>query len=219
MKRREFSTHLVATAAAVGAGALSAAGAAQAQGDFVEGTHFVKLSQPGPAPAGGKIEVVEFFWYGCPHCYAFEPALEAWHKKLPADVAFRRIPIAFREEPFTTHQKLYFSLEAMGLLDAVHRKVFSAIHLDRMRLDKLPDVVAFVGKHGVDGAQFTEAFNSFSVQTKVRQAKKLAEVYRIDGVPTLGVHARFYTSVSLAGSPERALAVADYLIDRSRKNA
>ena len=215
MKRREFSTHLMASA--VGVAALTSTGAARAQSEFVEGTHYVKLSQPGPAPADGKIEVVEFFWYGCPHCHAFEPALDAWQKKLPADVAFRRIPVAFREEPFVAHQRLFFALDALGLVDTLHRKVFSAVHLDRMRLDKLPEILAFVTKNGVDGAKFTEAFNSFSVQTKIRQAKQLAEAYRIDGVPTLGIQARFYTSGSLAGSADRTLAVADYLIQRSRK--
>ena len=215
MKRREFSTHLMATAA--GAVALSTGGAARAQSEFVEGTQYVKLSQPGPVPVDGKIEVVEFFWYGCPHCHAFEPALEAWQKRLPADVAFRRIPVAFREEPFVAHQRLFFALDAMGLVDTMHRKVFNAIHLDRMRLDKLPEILAFVTKNGVDGAKFSDAFNSFSVQTKIRQAKQLSEIYRIDGVPTLGIQSRFYTSGSLAGTAERTLAVADYLIDRSRK--
>lgn len=215
MKRREFSTHLMATAA--GAVALSTGGAARAQSEFVEGTQYVKLSQPGPVPADGKIEVVEFFWYGCPHCHAFEPALEAWQKRLPADIAFRRIPVAFREEPFVAHQRLFFALDAMGLVDTMHRKVFNAIHLDRMRLDKLPEILAFVTKNGVDGAKFSDAFNSFSVQTKIRQAKQLSEIYRIDGVPTLGIQSRFYTSGSLAGTAERTLAVADYLIDRSRK--
>ncbi len=217
MKRREFSTQLLATA--VGASALSAAVTARAQAEFVEGTHFVKLGQPQAVPGGGKIEVLEFFWYGCPHCSAFEPALDVWQKKLPADVAFRRMPVAFREEPFTTHQRLYFTIEAMGLLDTMHRKIFNAVHLDRARLDKLPEIVELITKNGVDGAKFTEVFNSFSVQTKARQAKQLAEAYRIDGVPALGIHGRFYTSGSMAGSGERSLAVADYLIQRARKNA
>ena len=217
MKRREFSTQMLASA--VGATAWSATIPAQAQGEFIEGTHYVKLSQPHAVPAGGKIEVLEFFWYGCPHCNAFEPALDGWVKKLPADVAFRRMPVAFREEPFTTHQRLYFTIEAMGLIDTMHRKVFSAIHLDRARLDKLPEIVQLMTKNGVDGAQFTEVFNSFSVQTKARQAKQLAEAYRIDGVPALGIQGRFYTSGSMAGSGDRSLAVADYLIQRARKNA
>lgn len=217
MKRREFSTQLLVTA--VGATAWTTTVNAQAQSEFVEGTHYVKLSQPHAVPGGGKIEVLEFFWYGCPHCAAFEPALDGWQKKLPADVAFRRMPVAFREEPFTTHQRLFFTIEAMGLVDTMHRKVFNAIHLDHARLDKLPDIVEFVTKNGVDGVKFSEVFNSFSVQTKARQAKQLAESYRIDGVPALGIQGRFYTSGSMAGSGERSLAVADYLIQRVRKNA
>jgi thiol:disulfide interchange protein DsbA len=215
MKRREFSSRLISLTA--GASALVSATCALAQGEPVEGTSYVKLSQPIPMAAGGKIEVVEFFWYGCPHCSIFEPTLAAWQKKLPADVSFRRAPVVFREEPFTTHQKLYYSLEAMDLVDAMQRKVFHAIQVDQAKLDKLPDILTFMAKNGVDTAKFTDAFNSFSVQTKARQAKQLAEAYRIDGVPTLGIHGRYYTSPSLAGSPEKALSVADYLIQRSRK--
>jgi thiol:disulfide interchange protein DsbA len=215
MKRREFSSRLISLTA--GARALASATCALAQGEPVEGTSYVKLSQPIPMAAGGKIEVVEFFWYGCPHCSIFEPTLAAWQKKLPADVSFRRAPVVFREEPFTTHQKLYYSLEAMDLVEAMQRKVFHAIQVDQAKLDKLPDILTLMAKNGVDTAKFTEAFNSFSVQTKARQAKQLAEAYRIDGVPTLGIHGRYYTSPSLAGSPEKALSVADYLIQRSRK--
>lgn len=215
MKRREFSSRLISLTA--GASTLVSATCALAQGEPVEGTSYVKLSQPIPMPAGGKIEVVEFFWYGCPHCSIFEPTLAAWQKKLPADVSLRRAPVVFREEPFTTHQKLYYSLEAMDLVETMQRKVFHAIQVDQAKLDKLPDILTFMAKNGVDTAKFTDAFNSFSVQTKARQAKQLAEAYRIDGVPTLGIHGRYYTSPSLAGSPEKALSVADYLIQRSRK--
>ena len=215
MKRREFYSRLISLTA--GASALVSATRALAQGEPVEGTSYVKLSQPIPMAAGGKIEVVEFFWYGCPHCSIFEPTLAAWQKKLPADVSFRRAPVVFREEPFTTHQKLYYSLEAMDLVEAMQRKVFHAIQVDQAKLDKLPDILTFMAKNGVDTAKFSDAFNSFSVQTKARQAKQLAEAYRIDGVPTLGIHGRYYTSPSLAGSPEKALSVADYLIQRSRK--
>ena len=178
----------------------------------------MRLGQPLPVSVpAGKVEVVEFFWYGCPHCNAFEPALEAWVKKLPADVVFRRAPVAFRDEPFGTHQRIYYALEALGQVEAMHRKVFYAIHNDRAKLDKPAEIAAFMAKNGVDSAKFLDAFNSFGVQTKARQAKLLAEAYKIDGVPALGVHGRFYTSGSLAGSQERALAVADFLIGRSRK--
>jgi protein dithiol oxidoreductase (disulfide-forming) len=212
MHRRDFS------AALMGAGALVIGLPAAAQGAPVEGTHYVRLGQPlaVTAPAG-KIEVVEFFWYGCPHCNAFEPMLETWVKKLPDHVSFRRVPVAFRDEPFGTHQRIYYALEAMGQLDAMHRKVFYAIHNDRQKLDKPADIAAFMGKNGVDGAKFVEVLNSFGVQTKARQAKQLAEAYKIDGVPAIGVQGRFYTSGSLAGSPEQSLRVTDFLIERSRK--
>jgi thiol:disulfide interchange protein DsbA len=212
MDRREFS------AALVGAGALVVGLPVAAQGGPVEGTHYVRLSQPLPVTApAGKVEVVEFFWYGCPHCNAFEPMLETWVKKLPADVSFRRVPVAFRDEPFGAHQRIYYALETMGQVEAMHRKVFYAIHNDRLKLDKAADIGAFMTKNGVDGAKFVEVFNSFGVQTKARQAKQLAEAYKIDGVPALGVHGRFYTSGSLAGSPEQSLRVTDFLIERSRK--
>jgi protein dithiol oxidoreductase (disulfide-forming) len=214
MDRRHFSARLAAGGLAITA--LGAAGPVRAQGKPVEGTHYVKLAQPVPVPPG-KIEVVEFFWYGCPHCNAFEPLLETWTAKLPPDVAFRRVPVAFRDEPFTSHQKIFYALEAMGLLASMHRKVFYAIHGERQRLDKPADIQAFMVKNGVDGAKFMENFNSFSTQTKVRQATKLAADYKIDGVPALGVHGRYFTSGTLAGSPQASLAITEYLIGLARK--
>ena len=217
MKRRDFSAQLIA--AGFGGVALACNGGAAAQGGTpVEGTHYVKLGQPLPVPPGGKIEVIEFFWYGCPHCNSFEPALDSWTKTLPADVSFRRVPVSFRDEPFGAHQRIYYALEVLEAIPAMHRKVFAAIHVDHARLDKLPEIAAFMAKNGVDGAKFSETFNSFGVQTKARQAKQLAEAYRIDGVPALGIQGRFYTSGTLAGNAERSLAVTDYLIERVRKN-
>ncbi|KNZ34217.1 MAG: DSBA oxidoreductase [Methylibium sp. NZG] len=211
MKRRQFTATLLAATAATQP-LLS-----HAQGTPVEGKQYVRLGQPLAAAGGGKIEVVEFFWYGCPHCNDFEPMLDAWAKKLPADVVFRRVPVAFRDEPFGTHQRIYYALEAMNQVDALHRKVFYAIHNDRQRLDKPADISAFMAKNGVDGAKFLDVFNSFGVQTKARQAKQLAEAYKIDGVPALGIQGRFYTSGTLAGSTAQALQVTDYLVQQIRK--
>ena len=217
MKRRNFSASLLG--ASFGSAGFGVPTSAFAQSSPVEGTHYVRLSQPMPAPAHGKLEVVEFFWYGCPHCNDFEPALEAWTKKLPPDVVFRRAPVAFRPEPHGTHQRLYFSIEAMGLVPTLHRKVFYAIHNERLALDKPADISAFVAKNGVDGAKFLDVFNSFSVQTKARQAQQLSEAYKIDGVPALGVQGRFYTSGSLAGSNDRSIAVVDYLLKLLRSGS
>ena len=217
MKRRDFSASLLG--ASFTSAALLAPTSSDAQGGPTEGTHYVRLSQPMPAPSHGKLEVVEFFWYGCPHCNEFEPALEAWTKTLPADVVFRRAPVAFRPEPHGTHQRLYFAIEAMGLVPTLHRKVFYAIHNERQMLDKPADIAAWVTKNGVDGAKFLDVFNSFSVQTKARQAHQLSEGYKIDGVPALGVQGRFYTSGSMAGSNDRSLAVVDHLLKRLRSGS
>jgi len=215
MKRRQFSAHLLGWASTGGA---ALALPAQAQGAPVEGTHFVRLTPPVATSSPGKIEVIEFFWYGCPHCNAFEPALDAWSKALPADVAFRRVPAAFNES-WVPHQRIFYALESLDLLGTMHRKVFYAIHAQRMRLDKPADITAFMAANGVDAAKFGQAYDSFSVQSKVRQATQLTNAYKIDGVPALGVQGRFYTSGPLAGSNERSLLVADYLIERSRKGA
>jgi thiol:disulfide interchange protein DsbA len=212
MKRREFCAQVLA-----GGAGIAAFGAAWGQGAPVEGTHYVKLGQPLPT-APGKIEVIEFFWYGCPHCNAFEPALDAWSKKLPPDVAFRRVPVAFRDEPFTAHQKIFFALDAMGLIPTMHRKVFYAIHNERQRMDKPADIAAWMANNGVDSAKFLENYNSFSTNTKAKQAAKLASDYKIDGVPAIGVAGKYYTSGTLAGSPEGSLTVAEYLIQKERRS-
>ena len=216
MQRRDFSLQL----AGAGLG-LAMTGLAHAQGAPKEGTHYVKLSTPAPVTLPSpdkKIEVVEFFWYGCPHCYAFEPTLETWVKKLPADVSFRQVPVGFMA-PHQLHQKLFYALEEMGQLAAMHRKVFNAVHQQNQRLGSESEIVAFANANGVDGAKLGEAMKSFSVSTKANRAKQLADAYKIDGVPAIGINGRFYTSATLAGSHERAVAVADFLIQLSRTKA
>jgi thiol:disulfide interchange protein DsbA len=216
MQRRDFSKQL----AGVGLG-LAVAGRASAQNSPVEGTHYVKLSTPAPVTlpsADKKIEVVEFFSYACPHCSALEPLIEPWAKKLPADVAFRQVPVGF-SAVYQVLQKTYYALEEMGQLPNVHRKLFAAIHQQNKRLGTESDVTAFVTANGVDAAKFTEAYRGFGVNTKVNRAKQLSEAYKIDGVPAIGVQGRYYTAASLAGTHERALAVAEFLIQKSRQKA
>lgn len=213
MKRRQFTIQLTGTAAAW---ALSPA--VSAQGGPVEGTHYVRLQQPaavGPLPAGKKVEVVEFFWYECPACNAFEPLLEPWAGRLPADVAFRRVPVGFTAR-HQVAQKLFYALEEMGQLSVLHRRVFTAVHGQGQRLTSEADAAALVAALGVDKAKFTDMYKSFQVNTKCTKARQLSDAYKIDGVPSLGIHGRYFTSGTLAGSYERALAVADFLIQRSR---
>ena len=213
VNRRDFSAALLTTS--LGASALPLAASAQS-GAPTEGTQFVKVEPPVPPIAPGKIEVLEFFSYACPHCNAFEPTIEAWAKKLPPDVMFHRVPAPFlmNAENF---MRTYYALETMGQVSAMQRKVFAAVHVERLHLDKPADIAALMGKNGIDATKFLDAFNSFSVATSVTRAKKLALAYKLDSVPTLMVNGHYNTSPSLAGGADQAMAVVDFLIQRSRK--
>ena len=217
LTRRDFSACLL------GAGLGGALPDALAQATPTEGVHYVRLPQPAPAPAGGKIEVIEFFWYECPHCNAFEPALEAWSQKLPDDVLFRRVPVWFREEPFGPQQRLFYTLEALGLVPTLHRKAFQTIHVERARLRSPEDVAEFALKNGVDPMAFMTTYNSFGVQAKSQQARQTAAAYKIDAVPAMGVQGRYYTNGNLAnaglppGPVDRMLGVVDTLVAKVRQ--
>ncbi|MEO8297062.1 MAG: thiol:disulfide interchange protein DsbA/DsbL [Burkholderiales bacterium] len=222
MDRREFVGRMAVVGAATAGATWGPAAVAQA--GYVEGQHYQHFSPPLPVSApAGKVEVIEFFSYACPHCHAFEPALDAWVKKLPADVVFRRIPVPFlfNAENF---QRLYFSLEALGQVDGVHAKVFTAVHRDKKLLNRPEEIADFVAQAGVDRAKFLGAFNGFGMGAKLAQAKTQMERYKLDGVPMLGIHGRFATSPSMVGgampegeSQTRALALTEQLINRVRK--
>jgi thiol:disulfide interchange protein DsbA len=214
MQRRDFFAG--AGSAAVTAATWSPSWA-QAQAKAPQsGVDFIKLDKPAPVEtAAGKIEVIEFFWYSCPHCSAFESVLSSWAKALPKDVAFKRMPIAFRDD-FVPQQKLFFALEAMGLVDKFQARVFAAIHADKQNLTSAEAITAWMVKQGVDKAKFLEQFNSFSTSTKATRARQLQNAYQLEGVPALGVAGLYYTDGSLAKSMDRALLVSDFLIAQTR---
>ena len=219
MQRREFSLSAASlAAAALGASALPTLAQAQAKA-FQSGTDYLTLDKPAPTEApAGQIEVVEFFWYNCPHCNAFEPMFDAWSKKLPKDVTVRRAPVAFRAD-FEPQQRLYYVLESLGKVEELHKKVFIAIHVDRQPLTTAAQITASVEKQGIPKAKFTELYNSFSISTKARKATQLQDAYALDGVPALGINGRYFTSGTQAKTLERSLQVADYLIGQSRSKA
>lgn len=215
MKRREFS--LVASAAATGALTLgSSASWAQAAG-FKEDKDYLKLSKPAPVSApAGKVEVIEFFWYSCPHCNVFEPTFAAWKNAAPADVVVHRVPVAFNAS-FVPQQKLYYTLEGMNLLGTLHAKAFYAIHVERNRLANDDAIFEWAGKQGVDVAKFKEMYNSFTVSNQVRKATQLQQAYDVEGVPAMGVAGKYYTDGTKAGNMENVLRVVNALIVSSRK--
>ena len=216
MNRRRFSAaFLTAGVAGVGLAPLAEA-LAQAAGP-AEGRDFTRLEPPQPSGApAGKIEVLEFFSYACPHCAAFEPVIESWEKTLPADVVLRRVPVPFLMNA-DNFMRTYYALETIGAVPAMQLKIFRGIHQERLRLETGENIAEFVGKNGGDAAKFLAAFKSFSVATSVNRAKKMMADYKIDSVPTLIVQGRYVTSPSIAGGQPQALAAVDGLIQRVRK--
>lgn len=173
------------------------------------GVDFLVLNKPQPTDSGKKVEVIEFFWYSCPHCNAFEPDLEAWLKKAGDNIVFKRVPVAFRDS-MIPEQKLYYALEAMGKAEEMQMKIFNAIHVQHQSLNTDAAIADYIPKLGIDKQKFLDLYNSFGVQSKVRRAAQLQQAYQIDGVPTIAIDGRYLTSpsivaASLGNVPEPAL--------------
>jgi thiol:disulfide interchange protein DsbA len=207
MKRREFTI-------ALGVAPLIAR-PAWAAAEAIEGRQYTRVSPPVPVAVPGKIEVIEFFGYWCPHCNEFEPRLEAWVKKLPGDVNFRRIPVAW-QKAHLPYQRLFFALEALGVGPEVHRKVFDAVHVQHLHVESDAGLAAFAGANGIDAAKLADAMKSFTVASRTGKADQLWAAYRLEVVPTLTVNGRFITSPEMTGGEDQALRVADELIRKAR---
>jgi protein dithiol oxidoreductase (disulfide-forming) len=215
MQRRDFSA---GAACVLGLAALGWPHALLAQARRPqEGTDYLALDKRVATEAGpDKVEVIEFFWYSCPHCNSFEPRLDAWVKKLPPDVVLRRVPVAFRDD-FVPQQRLFYTLEALGKLDELHGKVYHAVHAERNPLNREDQILDWAASQGLDRGKAKELYNSFSVSTKARRATQVQDAFKVQGVPSLGIAGRYYTDGTLAGTMERALQVTDYLIGEARK--
>ena len=214
MKRRDFSLAAAATVAGLPL-------AAQAQGPAaakpIEGKDYLSLDKRVPTDVGtGKIEVLEFFWYSCPHCHSFEPQFAAWVKAAPKDVVVQRVPVRFRDD-FEAQQRAYYVFESLNMVDAMHGKLFHAIHTERQQLNNAQALAAWANKNGLPEKKFMDTFNSFGVATKSRRATQLQDAFKVQGVPALGIAGRFYTDGGLAQTMDRALQVADYLIGEVRR--
>jgi thiol:disulfide interchange protein DsbA len=180
------------------------------------GVDYTELRPAQPVEAQGKIEVLEFFWYGCPHCYTLEPLLERWIPTLPADTQFRRVP-AVLNPGWGNEALVYCTFEALGVLARLHRPFFDAIHRDRMKSRDPVALNDWLQKNGVEVKKYDEMSKSFGVQSKVRRAAQLSAAYRIDGTPALAVHGRYTVSAEQARTQSDMLAIAEYLIGVARK--
>jgi thiol:disulfide interchange protein DsbA len=200
------------------AGSLALGSTAMAQ-PFQEGIEYLTLDQPVTTEAGpGKVEVIEFFWYSCPHCNAFEPQFKQWIERQPKDVVIKRVPVRFRDD-FEPQQRMYYVLEALGKLEPLHGRLFQAIHVDRLPLSGAEQLTRWAEKNGIPAAEFQQAYNSFGVVAKARRATQLQQAFKVQGVPALGVAGRYYTDGALAGNMSRVLQLVDTLVaqERTRK--
>lgn len=209
MKRREFSL----SAAAVAAGAVTLPAWAEPR----EGKDYRKLAKPAPVEApAGKVEVVEFFGYFCPHCNTFEPTLNAWAKTAPKDIVLHRVPVNFNAKTVPM-QKLYYTLEGMGKLEPLHAQAFRYIHVERKPLQEDEQVFAWAKGQGLDLPKFKEMYNSFGVANQIRKATQLQQAYDVEGVPSMGVAGRYYVDGTMAGSMENVLRIVEQLAAQVRK--
>jgi protein dithiol oxidoreductase (disulfide-forming) len=178
--------------------------------------NFTELKPPQPVETGGKIEVIEFFWYGCPHCYSIEPLIESWQKRLPPDTQLRRVPAVFNDR-WGYDAAIFYAFDALGVLDRVHRPFFDAIHRDHLRTDNPEALAEWLKKNGIDPKKFTETFKSFGVQSKVRRATQQTIAYKIDGTPAMAVQGRYTVSAEQGRSQQGMLQAVDGLVDMARK--
>jgi thiol:disulfide interchange protein DsbA len=216
MKRRDFSLAAISAATVTGF-PLVAHAQGPAAAKPVEGKDYLSLDKRVPTDVGtGKIEVIEFFWYSCPHCHSFEPQFAAWVKAAPKDVVVQRVPVRFRDD-FEAQQRAYYVFESLNMVDAMHGKLFHAIHTERQQLNNAQALAAWANKNGLPEKKFMDTFNSFGVATKARRATQLQDAFKVQGVPALGIAGRFYTDGGLAQSMDRALQVTDYLIGEVRR--
>lgn len=191
--------------------ALLAAGALPAGQDFEEELHYFSVIPEQPGAEGDKVQVVEFFWYACPHCYSLEPSLNAWLKRKPANVQFDRIPAMFSRPDVVLHAKTYYALRLMGVADDLHEKIFTAIHEDKRGLRTQDEMEAFLKEQGVDIDAYRKAMKSFAVQTQARRAAVLAERFDVRGVPAIVVDGKYRTGGMEA---ETMMQVTDFLIGK-----
>ena len=205
--------NLLMSAVLVGASLLGSTVFAQ---EAVEGRHYAVLSSPVPVAQPEKIEVVELFWYGCPHCYQLEATINPWSAALPEDVNFVRVPAMFGGI-WNLHGQLFYTLENLKVDEAVHNSIFNALHNQGRKLSSMNEITQFVATQGVDKDTFVKTWNSFSVKSQMEKAKKQAITYQISGVPAIVINGKYRFDIGMAGGLQETVEVADALIEKERQ--
>lgn len=192
-------------------------GSAFAQMAFVEGTDYKTISPAVKTTHPDKVVVTEIFWYGCPHCFRFEPYVERWSASLPDGVVFEQVPSSLNPR-WTEHARAYYSFQLMGVLEETHGAFFDAIHLKRQRLNSLDTIAEFVAERGLDDEAFREYYFSFPVDTQIRKNVQKEKQYGHGGVPAVIVNGKYLVSGSLAGSNERMIEIMNFLVAQELAN-
>ncbi len=195
---------------------LNFAGISTAQSQIVEGRDFIVLANSQPTEDKKSIEVIEFFWYGCPHCNELHPLIDQWRNNASADIKFRYIPAIFRDN-WTPGAKTFYAMEVLGMTKELHDKVYKAIHRDKIDLSKEATLFNWIEKQGIDREKFINAYNSFSVQNQVARSSQMIRQYKLTGVPALVVDGKYLTSGKMSGTPRDTIQILDELIDKVRK--
>lgn len=180
--------------------------------EYVEGKHYLRID-PQVAPVGeaeAAHEVVELFWYGCPHCFEFEPYLEEWEAKKSDNVNFVRVPAIFNKR-WEQHARAYYALEIMGELENAHKLIFEGIHGQGRALRDVDSIARFLAANGIDESKFRDSFNSFAIETKIARAKQLIQQYQVTGVPTVIIDGKYRVSASTAGGYQQTIDVIEQL--------
>lgn len=185
---------------------------AQAE-QFTEGKEYVTLSKPVETSNPDKVVVTEMFWYGCPHCFRFEPYIDKWRETMPDGVEFEMLPSVLNPS-WMEHARAFFALQKMGAIDKVHKKLLSAIHLQNKRLNSVDTLASFVSQQGVNEKEFRDHYHSFPVDTLVRKNRQKEKKYGHRGVPAVIINGKYRTSASMAGSNARWIEVIDYLVKK-----
>ncbi len=182
------------------------------EADYAEGIDYATVVPPLAGAEGGKVKVVELFWYGCPHCFQFDPYLKKWLQSKPANVEFERIPAIFNNPTWELHARAYYTADVMGVLDKVHEPLFDAIHVKKKRMNNKAALREFFVSHGVDGKEFDATFDSFAVSGLVRSAAQLTKQYGINGVPTMAVQGKYRVGGRMAGSFDNMIRITNFLV-------